>query len=67
MAPDGVPVAADHWASCMDAWLPTGDDKDFVSSLMQPVTAQGKIAGWIAPPPRGINGHPFDYEYVRLI
>jgi benzoyl-CoA 2,3-dioxygenase component B len=25
----------------------------------------GKIAGWIAPPPRGINGQPFEFEYVR--
>jgi benzoyl-CoA 2,3-dioxygenase component B len=33
---------------------------------MQPVTERGKIAGWIAPPPRGIDGLPFDYEYVRL-
>jgi benzoyl-CoA 2,3-dioxygenase component B len=26
----------------------------------------GKIASWIAPPTKGINGRPFDYEYVHL-
>ena len=26
----------------------------------------GKIANWIAPPRRGINGQPFEYEYVKL-
>jgi benzoyl-CoA 2,3-dioxygenase component B len=33
---------------------------------MQRVVAPGKMAGWIAPPERGINGMPTDYEYVRL-
>jgi benzoyl-CoA 2,3-dioxygenase component B len=35
-------------------------------SLMKQVTAPGKIAGWIAPPDRGINSLPVDYEYVKL-
>ena len=26
----------------------------------------GKIAAWLAPPRNGINGKPFDYEYVHL-
>jgi len=29
------------------------------------VTEPGKIAGWIAPPSRGINGQAFEFEYVR--
>jgi len=33
---------------------------------MRPVHERGKIAAWIAPPRNGINGQPFDYEYVRL-
>jgi benzoyl-CoA 2,3-dioxygenase component B len=33
---------------------------------MYPVTEAGKFANWIAPPPRGINGQPVDFEYVRL-
>jgi hypothetical protein len=24
------------------------------------------MAGWIAPPDRGINGLPVPYEYVRM-
>ena len=37
-----------------------------MGSLMQPVIERGKMAGWIAPPARGINGQPADFEYVRL-
>ena len=29
------------------------------------VVEPGKIASWIGPPTRGINGQPLDYEYVR--
>ncbi len=38
----------------------------YILSLMQGVTAPGKMAAWIAPPDRGINNNPVDYEYVRL-
>ena len=41
-------------------------DKTYVRSLMQPVLERGKIAAWIAPPRNGINGKPFDYDYVHL-
>ena len=34
-------------------------------SLMVPVVERGKFASWIAPPARGINGNPVDFEYVR--
>jgi benzoyl-CoA 2,3-epoxidase subunit B len=30
------------------------------------VIEPGQFAGWIAPPPRGINGQPLDFQYVRL-
>jgi benzoyl-CoA 2,3-epoxidase subunit B len=33
---------------------------------MQRVTMPGKMAAWIAPPERGINNLPLDYEYVHL-
>ena len=52
--------------SAAAAWLPTDVDKTHVRSLMQPVHERGKIAAWIAPPRNGINGKPFDYEYVHL-
>ena len=32
---------------------------------MVPVVERGRFASWIAPPARGINGHPIDFEYVR--
>jgi benzoyl-CoA 2,3-dioxygenase component B len=41
-------------------------DKTHVRSLMQPVHERGRIAAWIAPPRNGINGKPFDYDYVHL-
>jgi benzoyl-CoA 2,3-dioxygenase component B len=33
---------------------------------MQRVAEPGTMAAWIAPPDRGINNLPVDYEYVRL-
>ncbi len=47
-------------------WLPAAEDRDYVHSLMTPVTEPGKIANWIAPPKTGVNRQPFDFEYVRL-
>lgn len=47
-------------------WLPTVEDREYVRSLMHPVTEQGKIANWIAPPNAGVKGKPFEFEYVRL-
>jgi benzoyl-CoA 2,3-dioxygenase component B len=29
------------------------------------VTEPGKVAAWIAPPTKGINGMPIDFEYVK--
>jgi benzoyl-CoA 2,3-epoxidase subunit B len=47
-------------------WLPTIEDREYVRSLMRPVTEPGKIANWISPPATGIKGKPFEFEYVRL-
>jgi benzoyl-CoA 2,3-epoxidase subunit B len=65
-SPDGELLTADEWQQRSSAWLPTDVDKTHVRSLMQPVHERGKIAAWIAPPRHGINGQPFDYEYVHL-
>jgi len=46
-------------------WLPTAEDRAYVKSLMHPVIERGKVASWIAPPAKGINGMPTDYEYVK--
>ncbi|GAY07711.1 benzoyl-CoA oxygenase component B [Pseudonocardia sp. N23] len=59
-------VGADAWNECADRWLPSAADKAHVQSLMRPVYEPGRIAGWIAPPTNGINGRPFEYEYVHL-
>jgi benzoyl-CoA 2,3-dioxygenase component B len=64
--PDGRPIAAAGWQARHDDWLPSAADRAFVGNLMQRVTGPGKMAGWIAPPERGINDLPIDYEYVRL-
>ena len=40
---------------------------EFVQSLMRgAVLEPGKMANWIAPPSRGINGQPVEFEYVRF-
>ena len=41
-------------------------DQAYILSLMHGVHEQGKMAAWIAPPDRGINNNPVDYEYVKL-
>jgi benzoyl-CoA 2,3-dioxygenase component B len=64
--PSGAPLSVADWARCKGEWLPTEVDKTHVRSLMRPVHERGKIAAWIAPPRQGINGKPFDYEYVHL-
>ena len=64
--PAGNPVSAAEWNARHAAWIPTEADKNFVKSLMRPVTAPGKMAAWVAPPERGINNLPVEYEYVRL-
>jgi benzoyl-CoA 2,3-dioxygenase component B len=65
-SPEGELLSADEWQCRSTAWLPTDVDKTHVRSLMQPVHERGKIAAWIAPPRNGINGKPFDYQYVHL-
>jgi benzoyl-CoA 2,3-dioxygenase component B len=64
--PGGVPIAAREWQARRDQWLPSDSDRAYVRSLMQKVTLPGKMASWIAPPDRGINNLPVDYEYVHL-
>jgi benzoyl-CoA 2,3-epoxidase subunit B len=65
-SPDGTKLSQQDWEQRKSEWLPTDVDKTYVRSLMQPVYERGKIAAWIAPPRHGINGKPFDYDYVHL-
>ncbi|MFO0549486.1 MAG: benzoyl-CoA 2,3-epoxidase subunit BoxB [Polyangiaceae bacterium] len=64
--PTGRPISKEEWEAKKNDWLPTDADDAYVKSLMtKPVYEAGKMAGWIAPPPRGIKGQPVSFEYVR--
>jgi benzoyl-CoA 2,3-dioxygenase component B len=63
---DGNPIDEATWNRNVDAWLPTTEERAFVKSLMKPCYEPGKMASWIAPPPKGINDLPVDHEYVKL-
>ena len=67
VSPVGDILQANDWARQAHDWLPSDADHAFVGSLMEAVTAPGEMAGWIAPPSRGINGQPIDFEYVRFV
>jgi benzoyl-CoA 2,3-dioxygenase component B len=56
---------AEHQRRLAD-WVPSESDRTFVRGLMKKVSQPGMMAGWIAPPDRGINNLPVDYEYVKL-
>ena len=64
--PEGVVVEKNIYEKNLDRWIPSAADRAFVQSLMQRVAEPGKMAGWLAPPDRGINNLPVGYEYVRL-
>jgi benzoyl-CoA 2,3-dioxygenase component B len=64
--PEGEPISREEFDRRRGDWLPTDADRSYVAGLMKPVYEPGKIAGWIAPPSKGINSQPFAFEYVRL-
>jgi benzoyl-CoA 2,3-dioxygenase component B len=66
VTPEGGIVDADTWTAHADAWLPTEDDRAAVASVMRPEYEPGKFAGWIAPPPHGINSMGVEFDYVRF-
>jgi benzoyl-CoA 2,3-dioxygenase component B len=63
---EGKLISEAEFESRRAEWLPTIEDREYVRSLMHPVTEPGKIANWVAPPSAGIKGLPFEFEYVRL-
>ncbi len=63
---EGNLITKEEFEQKLSAWLPSIEDREYVRSLMRPVTEAGKIANWIAPPAAGIKGKPFEFEYVRL-
>ncbi|HET6266746.1 MAG TPA: benzoyl-CoA 2,3-epoxidase subunit BoxB, partial [Acidobacteriota bacterium] len=64
--PEGDLISKDQWERYKSNWLPTDQDREYIKSLMKPVYEMGKIAQWISPPERGINGNPFDFNYVKF-
>jgi benzoyl-CoA 2,3-dioxygenase component B len=66
-SPDGTVMSAADWKANEGKWLPTAEDRAYVTSLMGPAVVEpGKFANWIAPPQHGINRQPADFEYVRF-
>ena len=64
--PEGKAISEDEWNRRKDEWLPSPSDRAYVKSLMaRPVIKPGEMANWIAAPPRGIDGKPLDFQYVR--
>lgn len=66
VTPDGQVITPSEFATSEAEWLPTADDKAFIESLMHPEYEPGRYATWIAPPARGINNQPAEFEYVLL-
>src|SRR5207253_833432 len=66
VSPEGEVLSQEEWQSRAIDWLPSSADAEFIRSLMKPARKPGQFASWIAPPARGINHQPIDFEYVRL-
>jgi len=66
ISPAGEVLPEAEWNAGQHDWLPSENDHQFIESLMGRVVEPGRFAGWIAPPVRGINSQPVDFEYVRF-
>ena len=63
--PEGRLIPEADYEARKGEWLISEADRAYVRSLMHPVYERGKMASWIAPPSKGINGMPADFEYVK--
>ena len=66
VSPKGQVLTDGVFEGSKDEWLPTADDRAYIESIMQPHFDKGVFAPWIAPPNKGINQQPTDFEYVKL-
>jgi benzoyl-CoA 2,3-dioxygenase component B len=66
VSPVGEVISEEEFEASRGHWLPTQEDRDYIESIMQPYFEPGVFAPWIAPPTRGINQQPTDFEYVKL-
>lgn len=63
---EGELISKEEMEANVTEWLLNDEDNHYLTSIMKQVVEPGKMANWIAPPARGINSQPIDFEYVRL-
>lgn len=64
--PHGESITDEEWEKRKGDWLPTEEDYAHEHNLMnEAIYDPDKMSNWIAPPKRGINGMPPNYDYVR--
>ncbi|HSL23547.1 MAG TPA: benzoyl-CoA 2,3-epoxidase subunit BoxB [Vicinamibacterales bacterium] len=64
--PNGTRLSDEDWERRKHEWLPSDGDRAYLLSIMaSPIYEPGIYANYIAPPARGINRQPIDFEYVR--
>jgi benzoyl-CoA 2,3-dioxygenase component B len=67
ISPEGEVLNKEAWEKHRYEWVPSPQDHAYVQSLMAGrVIEPGKFANWIAPPIRGINRQPMNFDYVRF-
>jgi benzoyl-CoA 2,3-epoxidase subunit B len=66
VSPTGEVLDDATWEARQADWLPTPEDREQVAELMKPEYEEGRFAGWITPPPQGINNLPVEFDYVRF-
>ena len=64
--PQGNLISREQLEQNRQNWLLTRADNDYLLSIMKPCYERGKFANWIAPPSRGIEGQPVEFEYVKM-
>src|SRR5438270_9458156 len=63
--PEGRLIPEADYEARKGEWLISEADRAYVRALMHPVHERAMVASWIAPPGKGINGMPVDFEYVK--
>jgi benzoyl-CoA 2,3-epoxidase subunit B len=67
IGPAGEVLSEEAWKNHQHEWMPSLADYAYVQSLMSGrVVELAKFANWIAPPSRGVNNQPLNFEYVRF-
>ena len=67
ISPDGKVLTEAEWKANEGKWLPTPEDRAYVTSLMGPASSSpASSPTGSRRRARGINGQPGDFEYVRF-